>query len=197
VGGCATASHLPINFEEIRAINMVMVPAIYFIYRLYEERPYPRAPLAAGRAHRRAGGRALQPIVLVKALPVSWREGVIEQAVARGVLRSSDAPRMLYARQFPRASPTRASASTTRRAGASSGSSAASGPRTRCSTNLNELYGIARSGGGPFLQIVTMDVWDRARARWATLARSSNRRRDAAPRTSSASARSLRSLDAS
>lgn len=157
---------LPINFEEVRAINMVMVPAIYFVYRLYELAP------ALGRLSQRAvrvgilAAFALQPIILVKALPGTWREGLIEQAVARGVLRSSDAPRMLYARQYL------GLADDGRRFYYSSrpvlewlGRSI--GPDERVLTNLNELHGSRVKAVGPFLQIVTMDVWDPRRAQWA------------------------------
>lgn len=156
----------PINFEEIRAINMVMVPAIYFVYRLYALAP------AIGRFSQRAvriaivAAFVLQPIILVKALPASWREGLIEQAIGLGVLKSSDAPRMLYARQYL------GLADEGKRFFYSSRPmiewlERSIGPEEKVLTNLNELYGTRVRAVGPFLQIVTMDVWDPERARWA------------------------------
>jgi hypothetical protein len=79
---------------------MLMIPSIWFAYRLYEL----ATPL--GRLSQRGvriaivAAMILQPIFLVRSLPASWREQVIAQAVDLGVLKSNDALRMLYARQF-------------------------------------------------------------------------------------------------
>jgi hypothetical protein len=156
----------PINFEEIRAINMLMVPSIYFVYRLYES-----APLL-GRLSPRAvrvtilAAFALQPIMMVKAMPASWREGMIDTAVSNGLLKTSDAPRMLYARQFL------GLADEGRRFYYSTlplleWLERNIGPDERVLTNLDALYGTRIKAVGPFLQIVTMDVWDPRRADWA------------------------------
>jgi hypothetical protein len=156
----------PINFEEIRAINMLMVPAVYFTYRLYE-----LAAPVGGLSRRTVRIAvlvlfALQPVVLVKATPSSWRQGIIDAAVANGLLKSSDAPRMLYARQFL------GLADEGRRFYYSSRAvqdwlERNLGPDEKVLTNLNELYGTRVKTVGPFLQVVIMDVWDPRRAAWA------------------------------
>ena len=159
-------SLFPINFEEIRAINMLMVPAVYFIYRLYESAP------TVGRLPQRAVRVAimvlvaLQPIVLVRALPAQWREGLIDTAVTHGFLRTSDAPRMLYARQFL------GLADEGRRFYYSSRPVLAwlernIGRKERVLTNLNDIYGTQIEAVGPFLLIVTLDVWDPRRMDWS------------------------------
>lgn len=157
---------LPINFEEIRAINMVMIPAIYFIHRLYERPPAPAGLAERGVRVAIVVACALQPIVLVRALPALWREAMIEQAVGRGMLKSSDAPRMLYARQFL------GLAGEGRRFYYSSRPALDwleknAGPKDRILTNLNEFHGSRVETVGPFLGIVNMDVWDVRRANWA------------------------------
>jgi hypothetical protein len=155
----------PINFEEIRAINMLMIPSVHFIFRLYELAPASaRLPQRAVRAAVLAAF-ALQPIVLVRAMPAQWREGLIDQAVAQGVLKSSDAPRMLYARQFL------GLAGDGHRFYYSSRQAIDwleknAGPRDLVLTNLNEFHMSRVKAVGPFLGIVTLDVWDIRRAKW-------------------------------
>jgi hypothetical protein len=88
----------PINFEEIRAISLLMVPSIYFVTRLV-------ALLWWGEGRRVAAAAVvlaitLQPILVIRALPVSWREGLIERMAQAGVLPENDSVRLLYARQY-------------------------------------------------------------------------------------------------
>lgn len=88
----------PINFEEIRAISLLMVPSIYFVTRL--------VGLLWWRERKRLAAAAvvlvfiLQPIVMIRSLPVSWREGLIERMAQAGVLPENDTIRLLYARQY-------------------------------------------------------------------------------------------------
>ncbi len=157
---------LPINFEEIRAINMIMIPSTYFAFRLYELAP------AFGRLSR-AGVRvaivvafALQPIVLLRATPAAWREVLVERMVDRGIVKRSDALRMLYARQFLGLggdgcrfyySSKPAIEWLERHAD----------PEDRVLTNLNEFHMFRDNSIGPFLGVVKLDVWDLRRAQWA------------------------------
>jgi hypothetical protein len=88
----------PINFEEIRAISLLMVPSLYFVTRLFA--------LLWWRDGNRVAAAAvvlafvLQPILMIRALPVSWREALIERMAQAGVLPESDTIRLLYARQY-------------------------------------------------------------------------------------------------
>ena len=157
---------LPLNFEEIRVINMIMIPSVYFIFRLYELAPeagrwsQPALRLAVMVAF------ALQPIVLVRALPAPWREALIDRAIDGGMLRSSDAPRMLYARQFL------GLAGDGRRFYYSSRPAIEwlerhAGPDDKVLTNLNEFHMSRVKTVGPFLGVVHLQVWDVRRASWA------------------------------
>ncbi len=156
----------PINFEEMRAINMLMIPSVYFIFRLYDE-----APQFGGLSQRAVrvaliAAFVLQPIVIVKVLPAPWREAIIYEAVARGVLNGGDAPRMLYARQFL------GLADEGRRFYYSSRPALEwlernATPNDTVFTNLNEFYMSRVKTVGPFLEIVSLDVWDVRRAQWA------------------------------
>jgi hypothetical protein len=159
---------LPMNFEEVRAVNMIMIPSVYFIFRLYE-----LAPALAGLSQSAVRAAimmafALQPIVLVRAMPAPWREGLIDQAIKRGTLKSSDAPRMLYARQFL------GLAGDGRRFYYSSRPvidwlERNIGPNDSVLTNLNELQMSRVRAVGPFLGVVDLQVWDARRAKWAEL----------------------------
>lgn len=92
----------PINFEEMRALNFLMIPSVYFVARLValllrdrEHDPRRQALAAAiGLAF------ALQPIVVLRALPVAWREALITRLTEGGVLNPEDTLRTLYARQY-------------------------------------------------------------------------------------------------
>ena len=88
----------PINFEEIRAISLLMVPSIYFVTRLV-------ALLWWGEGRRFAAAAVvlaftLQPILMIRSLPVPWREGLIARMAQAGVLPANDTIRLLYARQY-------------------------------------------------------------------------------------------------
>jgi hypothetical protein len=157
----------PINFEEIRAINMLMIPAVYFAYRLYELAPSIGRWSPQGIRIALLIAFILQPILLIRALPAAWREGIVQAAVRNGIVKSSDAPRMLYARQFLGLS------EEGRRFFYSSRPAIQwlernAQPTDKVLTNLNEAYSSSRlKTVGPFLGIVTMDVWNPERAVWA------------------------------
>jgi hypothetical protein len=156
----------PVNFEEIRAINMIMLPAVYFVARLYEFGP--RAGRISQQVFRIAvvAAFALQPILVVRALPGPWREGILQAALDRGIVKRSDAPRVLYARQFL------GLAGDGRRFYYSSRPvlqwlERNALPKDKVLTNLNDLHGARVEVIGPFLGIVHMDVWDPKRGDWA------------------------------
>jgi hypothetical protein len=156
----------PVNFEEVRAINMVMIPSVYFIFRLYELAPEPGGLSQGAVRTAIMAAFALQPIVLVRAMPAPWREGVIHAAVSRGVLKGGDAPRMLYARQLlglgddgPRFYYSSRSAVDWLERNA--------GPDDLVLTNLNEFHMSRVKTVGPFLGILSFYVWEVQRAAWA------------------------------
>ena len=61
----------PVNFEEIRAINMLMIPAIYFTFRLFRDPP-ALGPLAPGVVRWAVvAAFVAQPILALRALPTS------------------------------------------------------------------------------------------------------------------------------
>ena len=157
---------MPVNFEEVRAINMIMIPAVYFIFRLYELAT-PLRSLSPGVVRVAIlVAFALQPIVVVRSLPAPWREGIIQEAVAQGLLRSSDAPRMLYARQLL------GLAGEGRRFYYSSRPAMEwlerhAGPDDVVLTNLNEFHMSGVKTAGPFLGIVNLQVWELSRTTWA------------------------------
>jgi hypothetical protein len=90
----------PVTLEEVRAVNLLMLPATYFVFRLYQSR---RAVDGRARVFVPAAIIAaflLQPIVILNWLPVTWRQSMVNKAVAMDVLNHNDGLRMRYARQF-------------------------------------------------------------------------------------------------
>ena len=79
---------LPVNLEEIRAISLIMIPALYFILRLFQR------ALAHGGRQARYGGAAIVFAVLalplmMKAMPTWAREGVLRTMAAVGMFDTS------------------------------------------------------------------------------------------------------------
>lgn len=87
----------PISIEEVRAVGLVMVPALYFGFRLFE---------AACESRRRGAGlRAAAVVVAMLALPLamknlpSWtREAILSGMTALRVVDPADASRVTNAR---------------------------------------------------------------------------------------------------
>ncbi len=90
----------PINFEEVRSINLIMIPSLYFVSRLvvtlWRDAEWKHRALAAAIVL----AFAAQPVMMLRALPLRWREALLERMTAAGVLRKEDTFRMLYARQY-------------------------------------------------------------------------------------------------
>lgn len=90
----------PLNFEEVRAINFIMIPSLYFVYRLYSH--YRDESIVSIRNFLPALivlFVLLQPIILVRASPESFREWSYSMALERGLIDKDDVMRQLYARQ--------------------------------------------------------------------------------------------------
>jgi hypothetical protein len=93
----------PFSVEETRAINLIMIPSLYFGYRVFDSL-WAQADL--GVRHRRPSALlvvfllVLQPLELLRILPTRAREGVLETAVSAGFIRQDDSLRLLYARQL-------------------------------------------------------------------------------------------------
>jgi hypothetical protein len=156
----------PVNFEEIRAINMLMIPAVYFTFRLYQDPPAP-GPLAPGAARWAVvAAFVLQPIHVLRALPNEWRAALLEGAYGSGLLRRGDSPRELYARQFLRLREVGPRFHYDAR-GAIGWLERHMRKDESVMTNLNEVYGSHIEAVGVFLNIIHRDTRSLARAEWA------------------------------
>jgi hypothetical protein len=91
----------PVNFEEIRAINFIVLPSLHFIYRLFSSSVAARG-MAGWLAVAIPVVVLLQPVVLLRALPAGVKVQLIETATSRGLIDRDDTLRKLYARQLLR-----------------------------------------------------------------------------------------------
>ena len=90
----------PLNFEEVRAINFIMIPSLYFVYRLYSHyRDETTAPTRKIVPLLIVLIVLLQPIVMLRVSPEGFREWVYGTALESGLIRKDDTIRQLYARQ--------------------------------------------------------------------------------------------------
>jgi hypothetical protein len=91
----------PVNFEEMRAISLAMLPALYFVLRLFESAVADASP---GRKIAVSAVVSvlvvLQPIVALRMLPDQAKEAIIRSALQKGLIRKGDSHRLAYARQF-------------------------------------------------------------------------------------------------
>jgi hypothetical protein len=108
---------------------------------------------------------ALQPIVVLRAMPAAWREALIVRAVDVGVIKRNDSPRMLYARQYLGLEGGRRFYYSTRALVAWLQRHA--GPDDKVLSNLNELHLSGIKSVGPFLTVLSFQVWEPNRAKWA------------------------------
>jgi hypothetical protein len=90
----------PINFEEIRAVSFLMIPSVYFVSRfvamLWREGDWNRRAIATAIVF----VFVLQPVLVLRASPVGWREALVERLTRVGVLKGGDTFRKLYVRQY-------------------------------------------------------------------------------------------------
>ena len=155
----------PINFEEVRSINLLMMPAVYFVFRLYESRRgTDRVPASALRLAIVAAF-VLQPIVIIRLLPHQWREDLVTWAADTGMLKRGDTLRLLYARQYlglatggPRFYYSAQPAVEWLRKH--------TGPSDAILTDRNEFHLAGLNAVGPFLGMVQLMVTDPARRTW-------------------------------
>jgi hypothetical protein len=154
----------PVNFEEIRALNLIMFPAMHFVFRLYERAPTLGALRGDAMRAVIVGAFLLQPIYVLRALPADWREGIIRQAVSMGFISPGDSLRVQYANQIlglhrgPRYyySARPAIAWLERNAA----------PKDKVMTNLNDFYSSKVEAVGVFLNIVNLDARSPDRFNW-------------------------------
>jgi hypothetical protein len=92
----------PLSLEETRAINMLMIPSLYFGYRFFDA----LWTQSTGFVPRRAIAVAailllvLQPIEVLPMLPTRAKEAIFAWALSIGAIRKDDSLRQQYARQL-------------------------------------------------------------------------------------------------
>jgi len=156
----------PVNFEEVRAINMLMIPAVYFTFRLFRDPP-ALGPLAPGVVRWAVvAAFVAQPIHALRALPNEWRGALLERAFALGLLDRGDSPRVIYARNFLRIEDGRPRFHYDSR-GAIDWLVRNMRKGESVMTNLNEVYGSHIEAVGIFLNVVDRDTRSLARGEWA------------------------------
>lgn len=92
----------PISFEEVRMIHFTMIPLLYLVSREISRRQ-ATYDVTQGFPWREAAlltGVLIQPIHVIRALPISVREGIFSTAVSTGWLDSSESLRNRFAREF-------------------------------------------------------------------------------------------------
>ncbi len=93
----------PLNFEEVRTVSLIYCPILYFTLRGFEwmwvDHPFAGARRLALLA---VGLFLLQPIVIVRLLPLRVREHMLAVARKMGVLDQRETQRTMYARQVLR-----------------------------------------------------------------------------------------------
>jgi hypothetical protein len=88
----------PVNFEEIRAISLLVIPCIYFLCRLWESgSPGPRQLFRRGAI---IAVCVIQPLSVIRQLPTSAKESVLQLAFDQKWLNPEDQVRTDFARSF-------------------------------------------------------------------------------------------------
>ena len=90
----------PINFEEIRSISFLMIPSVYFVSRLVAMLAGQATPWRHALAAAIVLVFLLQPVLVLRSLPLGWREALFERLTHSGALKDGDSLRTLYARQY-------------------------------------------------------------------------------------------------
>jgi hypothetical protein len=93
----------PFGLEEVRAINLIMIPSLYFGYRLFDMLWTGSRASAPGEQRALATLVLLlllaQPLALLRLLPEAGRSWILDVAASSGLIRQGDSLRLLYARQ--------------------------------------------------------------------------------------------------
>jgi hypothetical protein len=92
----------PINFEEVRAVALFAIPLLYFTLRGFEVLWFGTTTFLR---HRILASFAViifiwQPVMLVRILPQTMREQIVQKAQNLGILDHYDSQRTVHARQF-------------------------------------------------------------------------------------------------
>lgn len=78
----------PVNLEEVRAISLVMIPALYFVLRLFQRTLERGGPWARPRAAAIVAAVLVLPLTM-KSLPAWARAGALNVMAAAGVVNPS------------------------------------------------------------------------------------------------------------
>jgi hypothetical protein len=90
----------PINFEEVRVINFIMIPFLYFIFRLFDDQMSKKTLHSYAMAALIAVAVIIQPITIIRKLPDNIKSLLIKNAFELGLINPGDSLRLLYARQY-------------------------------------------------------------------------------------------------
>ena len=90
----------PINFEEVRVINFIMIPFLYFIFRVFDDQLANKTLPSYGSAALIVIAVIIQPITIIRTLPNNIKNIIIQKAFDLGVINPGDSLRLLYARQY-------------------------------------------------------------------------------------------------
>jgi len=90
----------PHNIEECRSLMYLTIPIVYFFYQLLQA-------LATAHQGRRATGLQvlailiflLQPIAIVRQMPLAWRSALFRSSQQIGIIDRWESPRTMYAQQ--------------------------------------------------------------------------------------------------
>ena len=90
----------PINIEEVRVINFIMIPSLYFIFRLFDNQLANNTFQSYAMAALIVLAIVIQPVTIIRNLPDNIKNIIIEKAFELGIINPEDSFRLLYARQY-------------------------------------------------------------------------------------------------
>ncbi|MCX7114103.1 MAG: hypothetical protein NTX45_29345 [Proteobacteria bacterium] len=90
----------PINFEEVRVINFIMIPFLYFIFRLFDDQLAKNTLQSYVMAALIVIAVIIQPITIIRKLPSNIKSLIIKNAFELGLINPGDSLRLLYAKQY-------------------------------------------------------------------------------------------------
>lgn len=157
----------PLSLEETRAVNLIMIPSLYFGYRFFDllwnaqNLSWSRS-LAAGVALL----IVLQPLTVLRMIPESGKQRILDLALGAGLIRKSDSLRLLYARQVLGLPDEGAKFYYSAR-GVLRWLRENAGPNTRVISTLNELLLVDVDRVGPFNGLLNKAVAAPERKLWA------------------------------
>ncbi|MEI7869566.1 MAG: hypothetical protein WCI11_16880 [Candidatus Methylumidiphilus sp.] len=90
----------PINFEEVRVINFIMIAFLYLIFRLFDDQLANNTLQSYAMAALIVIAVIIQPITIIRKLPDNIKSLIINNAFELGVINPGDSLRLLYAKQY-------------------------------------------------------------------------------------------------